>query len=49
MPINPLDLFETKPNISHFSLQVEENFSLHYRHDLPGQLEVTDGFSHHQV
>jgi len=47
MSVDPINLFETKPNISSKYLRVEENLSLHYRHDLPGHLEVPDGFSHH--
>ena len=47
MSLNPLNLFEAKPNISSLSVQLEEDLYLHYRHDLPGQLEAPDGFSYH--
>lgn len=47
MSLNPLELFETKPNIASLSVQVEEDLYLHYRHDLPGQLEAPNGFSFH--
>lgn len=47
MSVEPINLFQTKPNISSISLRAEENLSLHYRHDLPGSLEVPNGFSHH--
>ena len=47
MPLDPLNLLETKPNISERSLQVEQDLYLHYRHDLPGQLEAPGGFCDH--
>ena len=49
MSVNPLNLFETKPSISKLNLRLEENLYLHYRHDLPGQLAVPSGFSHHLI
>ncbi len=47
MSVDPINLLEMKPNISSISLGVEEDLLLHYRHDLPGHLEVPNGFSHH--
>ena len=47
MSLNPLELFETKPNISSLSVRLEEDLYLHYRHDLPGRLEAPQGFSYH--
>ena len=47
MSVDPINLLKSKPYISSVSLRVEENLSLHYRYDLPGHLEVPDGFSHH--
>lgn len=48
MVINPLDMFSAKPVISENSMNLVENgFAVHYRHDLPGELEAPGGFSHH--
>ena len=49
MYIEPLNIFETKPTISQLSLQAKKNLYLHYRHDLPGELNVRDGLSHHLI
>ncbi len=49
MPINPLNALENKPTRSQKSLQIENDFYLHYRHDLPGKLEAPQGFTHHLI
>jgi len=49
MSINPLNLFATKPSISTNSVQVKKDLSIHYRHDLPGELQAPKGFSHHLI
>ncbi|MGD1919293.1 MAG: AraC family transcriptional regulator [Pleurocapsa sp.] len=49
MSRNPLYIFETKPNISSISVRLEEDLYLHYRHDLPGQLETPNGFDYHLI
>lgn len=49
MSINPLNLFEIKSSISSYSVRLEEDLYLHYRHDLPGQLEAPNGFSYHLI
>ena len=49
MSRNPLELFETKPNISSISVRLEKDLYLHYRHDLPGRLEAPDGLDYHLI
>lgn len=49
MPINPLNLFEKQSCIAKKSLCVEEGLSLHYRQDLPGELQASAGFTHHII
>ena len=49
MTRNPLELFATQPNISSISVRLEEDLYLHYRHDLPGQLEAPNGFNYHLI
>lgn len=48
MAINPLSTFSTKPAFAQRSINlVEEGLALHYRHDIPGELEASVGLSHH--
>ena len=47
MPDNLLNLFKNKPTRSQQSISIEKNLALHYRSDLPGQLETSEGFTHH--
>ena len=49
MTINPLDLFINKPAISKHYAHLKQDLSLHYRHDLPGELEAPQGFTHHLI
>ena len=49
MSRNPLELFETKPNMSSVSVRLEKDLYLHYRHDLPGRLEAPNGFDYHLI
>ena len=49
MSVNPLAIFANKPVISKQSVSVEEDLIVHYRHDLPGELEVDKGLSHHLI
>lgn len=48
MTINPLNTFSAKPVIAKRSINMaEDGLAVHYRHDLPGELEAPKGFSHH--
>ena len=47
--VNPLDILETKPAISQNSVCVNENLIVNYRHDLPGELEIPSGITHHFI
>ena len=47
MPNNLLNLFEKKPTRSQKSIRVANDLNLHYRADLPGELEASKGFTHH--
>jgi AraC family transcriptional regulator len=49
MLVNPLNIFEKQSSISKKSVCLEEDFCVHYRHDLPGQLEVSEGLTHHLI
>ena len=47
MPDNLLSLFKQKPARSQKSICVAKDLTLHYRSDLPGELETSEGFTHH--
>lgn len=49
MPINPLELFSKQPAISSHSIQADQGLTIHHRHDLPGELDASTGFSHHML
>lgn len=49
MTVNPINLLAKKPTISKHSVCVKEDLSVHYRHDLPGELEAYRGLSHHLI
>ena len=45
--INPLELFSEQPAIASRSIQADRGLTIHHRHDLPGELDASSGFSHH--
>jgi AraC family transcriptional regulator len=47
--VNPLALLAKQPAIAQHSLQLDNGLTIHYRHDLPGELSVPNGFSHHML
>jgi AraC family transcriptional regulator len=49
MSINPLALFAQQRAIAQHSLQLDNGLTIHYRHDLPGELSMPNGFSHHML
>ncbi|GAB4532044.1 MAG: hypothetical protein Tsb0014_16090 [Pleurocapsa sp.] len=49
MLVNPLNGLEKNPTIAKQLVCVEDNLTLHYRHDLPGELEAPQGFTHHLI
>lgn len=49
MSVNPLNLLENKPTLSKHSIRAENDFYLHYRHDLPGELKAPQGLTHHLI
>ena len=49
MPVNPLDLFATKPAIARHSIPIDSGVTVHYRYDLPGGLDAPQGLSHHML
>jgi AraC family transcriptional regulator len=49
MSVNPLNLLENKPTRAKHSICVEDDFFLHYRHDLPGELEAPKGLTYHLI
>lgn len=49
MSINPINILESKPSISQQSLYVDRGLNLHYRHDLPGEIEAPQGLDRHLV
>ncbi len=49
MLVNPLMLFSSQPAIAQQSIQIDNGLTVHYRHDLPGELNIPDGFSHHML
>jgi AraC family transcriptional regulator len=48
MSTNPLNPFQDKPTISENSVSIEDLY-VHYRHDLPGELEIKQGLPHHLI
>ena len=49
MSINPLEIFANKPVKSDRSIGIEEDFLVYYRQDLPGEIEVPQGLTHHLI
>ncbi|MGC1527268.1 MAG: AraC family transcriptional regulator [Phormidesmis sp.] len=49
MSINPLELFAEQPAIASHSIQADQGLTIHHRHDLPGELDASTGFSHHML
>lgn len=49
MSLNPLNLLENKPTRVKHSICAEDDFYLHYRRDLPGELEAPQGLTHHLI
>jgi AraC family transcriptional regulator len=49
MLINPLALFATQSALAHRSIALDKGLTVHYRNDLPGELSVPTGFSHHML
>ncbi|MEM6426875.1 MAG: AraC family transcriptional regulator [Cyanobacteria bacterium P01_D01_bin.128] len=47
MPVDPLSVFADKPTIAQHSIHLDKGVSIHYRHDLPGELDASKQFSHH--
>ena len=49
MSINPLELFAEQSAIASHSIQAGQGLTIHHRHDLPGELDASLGFSHHML
>ena len=49
MSVDPINLLQNQPAISQQSVFVDRGLNLHYRHDLPGELEAPQGLEHHLI
>ncbi|MEM8714355.1 MAG: AraC family transcriptional regulator [Cyanobacteria bacterium P01_G01_bin.4] len=49
MPTNPLDILVQQRSLVSRSVEMDSGLIVHYRHDLPGELEMSAGFSHHML